>query len=189
MMNLERAHIRAQNPGGPRFDDAMSEDQRDAWENLIWLCHPHHTYVDRHRPDEFPPGKLAEWKRKREKDTTAGLIGLGRISEDRLQQLLADAVQIRNDRLERAIDRLEYFGEVELAGVVRQLQHNIGVLDDVGSGLPDRMTVAQLSDAALLLSNLDRTTIAQLSEAATGLSKLTPQLVAQLAEAAASMSY
>lgn len=42
----EICHIRAQSPGGPRFDSAQAETERQAYENLILFCGQHHKVVD-----------------------------------------------------------------------------------------------------------------------------------------------
>lgn len=42
----DAAHIAAASPGGPRYDPTMSEDDRNAPENLIWLCVRCHREVD-----------------------------------------------------------------------------------------------------------------------------------------------
>jgi hypothetical protein len=38
--------LRAQREGGPRFDPSLTEEQRDAFANLVLMCSPHHTIVD-----------------------------------------------------------------------------------------------------------------------------------------------
>lgn len=42
----EICHIRAQNPGGARFDATQTQSDRHAYENLILLCGQHHKIVD-----------------------------------------------------------------------------------------------------------------------------------------------
>ena len=42
----EICHIKAQAPGGPRFDAEQSNDERHAFANLILLCVPHHQVID-----------------------------------------------------------------------------------------------------------------------------------------------
>lgn len=165
VVNVQRAHIKAKNPGGPRYDATMTDRERDDWPNIIWLCHPHHTYLDRLHPDKFAVEQLQQWKRDREADTAAGLIGLGRVTEERLQELIAEAVEVRNDRLDSAVQRLEELGDVELAAVVRDLRENVNRMDDVG-GFPDRTTVAMLSEAASELQYLTPSLVEQLAEAA-----------------------
>ncbi|MCG3147733.1 MAG: hypothetical protein PCFJNLEI_01174 [Verrucomicrobiae bacterium] len=42
----EICHIKARNPGGPRFDPSQTDAERHAFENLILLCSAHHKVVD-----------------------------------------------------------------------------------------------------------------------------------------------
>src|SRR6266511_665926 len=39
-------HIKAKNPGGPRWDAQQIDEQRDSFENLLLLCPIHHDVVD-----------------------------------------------------------------------------------------------------------------------------------------------
>jgi len=45
----EIAHIKAALPGGARFDDAMSNEERRAESNLILMCAVHHIKIDAKR--------------------------------------------------------------------------------------------------------------------------------------------
>lgn len=59
------AHIAAASPGGPRYDETMSPEQRGSAHNLIYLCGPHHDAVDaqlEHHTLEF----LVDAKRRHE---------------------------------------------------------------------------------------------------------------------------
>jgi hypothetical protein len=42
----EVCHIKAENPGGPRYDPKQTDDDRHSDGNLILLCSRHHTLVD-----------------------------------------------------------------------------------------------------------------------------------------------
>lgn len=42
----EAAHIKAEAPGGPRFDPAQTPEERNGIGNGIWLCNKHHKLVD-----------------------------------------------------------------------------------------------------------------------------------------------
>lgn len=55
------AHIAAASPGGARFDEAMTPEQRSAITNGIWLCQTHAKLID---DDEltYTPAVLQEWK-------------------------------------------------------------------------------------------------------------------------------
>lgn len=55
------AHITAASPGGARYDDRLTSEERSSIENGIWLCQIHAKLID---DDElrFPPSVLREWK-------------------------------------------------------------------------------------------------------------------------------
>lgn len=55
------SHIRARSKKGPRYDATMSADDRDAYANLLLLCHTCHTLID---SDEkiYTPELLSEIK-------------------------------------------------------------------------------------------------------------------------------
>lgn len=67
------AHITAAASNGPRYDARLTEDQRAAAENGIWLCQNHGKLVDN---DEmrFPVALLREWKVQAE-DEAASRLG------------------------------------------------------------------------------------------------------------------
>ena len=57
----EICHIRARKAGGPRFDPAQAEDDRQAFANLLLLCRHHHKIVDS-EPDLYSVDALLEIK-------------------------------------------------------------------------------------------------------------------------------
>ena len=60
------AHITAASPGGPRYDAALTSDQRKQHSNGIWLCETHAKLID---SDEkyFTLELLHTWKSEAEK--------------------------------------------------------------------------------------------------------------------------
>jgi hypothetical protein len=42
----ELCHVAAAQPGGPRYDATSTDEERRAYSNLLFLCHPHHRRVD-----------------------------------------------------------------------------------------------------------------------------------------------
>lgn len=56
------AHICAASPGGPRYDPAMSPEQRKSFDNGIWLCANDADAIDRD-VTTYPVSLLIEWKR------------------------------------------------------------------------------------------------------------------------------
>lgn len=59
----EVCHIRAQEPGGPRYD--ANYPDRDAFENLVVMCGVHHKNIDT-KPDKYPVEMLGKIKRDHE---------------------------------------------------------------------------------------------------------------------------
>lgn len=59
------AHICGAAPGGPRYDPAMSSEDRSSIENGIWLCAKHATLVDRD-VIRFTVAVLRRWKAEHE---------------------------------------------------------------------------------------------------------------------------
>lgn len=73
VINLgEAAHITAAASGGPRYNPALSSDERRHISNGIWLCNNCATLIDR---DEvaFPISLLNEWKKSAEERSFAAL--------------------------------------------------------------------------------------------------------------------
>src|SRR3954464_9635605 len=58
-------HVRAQSPGGPRYDPTLNAEAVDAFENLLILCPNDHTVVDRDLTT-FTVERLLELKRAHE---------------------------------------------------------------------------------------------------------------------------
>ncbi|WP_435078716.1 HNH endonuclease [Halococcus sp. AFM35] len=65
----EICHIRAQSPGGPRYDPDLNDDEVDAYSNLILLCPTHHTYIDKN-PEEYSIEELEGWKAEQEEQAS-----------------------------------------------------------------------------------------------------------------------
>src|SRR4051794_30247438 len=59
---VEIAHIRGAKPGSARYDAAMTDAERAAFDNLVLMCTPHHKVVDRLEPEKYPVETLQEWK-------------------------------------------------------------------------------------------------------------------------------
>lgn len=60
------AHICAAAPGGPRYDPAMTPEERASVANGIWLCAACSKIVDT-LPDAFPADTLRYWKQNAER--------------------------------------------------------------------------------------------------------------------------
>jgi hypothetical protein len=62
----EMAHIRGERFGSARFDPAMTDDERRAFENLMLLCPNHHTEIDDLDPDAYTVERLIKMKEDHE---------------------------------------------------------------------------------------------------------------------------
>ncbi len=62
------AHICAAAPGGPRYDENMSPEERSSPNNGIWMCRDHGKAIDSTDP-EFTVERLYEWKRQAEQES------------------------------------------------------------------------------------------------------------------------
>ena len=72
----ELAHIFAASNQGPRANNALTKEERGAYENLILLCVKCHTLVDK-APESYPDTTLASWK-ARHIERLASLFGARR---------------------------------------------------------------------------------------------------------------
>jgi hypothetical protein len=111
--NVQIAHISGANPGSPRFDPAMNDEERASFDNLVLLCKPHHDLVDRIDPGRFPADVLKTWKTDREGPGIAALRGLRGLTESRLQEMLETAIRTAGPQREVT---LEVAGGVLLIG-------------------------------------------------------------------------
>lgn len=62
------AHICAAAPGGPRYDESMSPDDRSSANNGIWMCRDHGKAIDSD-VKEFTVERLREWKKQAQEDS------------------------------------------------------------------------------------------------------------------------
>ena len=57
-------HIETAMPGGSRYNERQTDEERRRYENLLLLCYPHH--IETNDCDEFPVEKLREIKQAHE---------------------------------------------------------------------------------------------------------------------------
>jgi hypothetical protein len=142
--NLQIAHIRAVEPGGARYMPGMTAAARKAFVNLILLCHPHHTIVDKRRPQDFPTETLERWKAEREKDHMTALSRLPEVTAEALQEAFAAALEERDQRLHEVLGRLEH-SDAEAAQLLRSLIDEVADLRHsryIDSGVAETFTTA-----------------------------------------------
>jgi hypothetical protein len=67
--NVHIAHIRGANRHSARYDEAMTDEERAHFNNLMLMCAPHHRLIDTIKPEDYSVDLLASWKHEREKDS------------------------------------------------------------------------------------------------------------------------
>ena len=63
-------HIKARQPGGPRYDSSQTEEQRQDFANLLLLCPIHHDVID-DDPEAYTVGRLTKMKADHERSHVA----------------------------------------------------------------------------------------------------------------------
>ena len=86
-VNLGKAaHITAASPGGPRYDDTLTPEERAHFNNGIWLCGICADLIDSDIT-RFPVDLLKEWKREAEMNAAVDLGKPRGFSRGRLAQV------------------------------------------------------------------------------------------------------
>ena len=68
----EVAHICGEKVGAARYNESMTEEQRNHYNNLIYLCGDHHTQIDKQEA-EFPVDRLHHMKKEHEAKVSEAL--------------------------------------------------------------------------------------------------------------------
>ncbi|MGC7096721.1 hypothetical protein ACPZ19_18770 [Amycolatopsis lurida] len=169
-LNLQIAHIRSDERAAQRYVPGISREQVDAFENLLFLCKPHHDTVDEQgAARRFTIEVLEGWKLEREEDRYEKLRGLRDITEDGLVERITSALEERNHDIRTTLTRLERT-DAEAAALIRELSDEIKGLRNAGSVL-DPDAVSMLNAAARDLGHL-QDSASMLSSAARDLSHL-----------------
>lgn len=89
------AHITAASPGGPRYDDRLSSEERKSSNNGIWLCQSCAKVIDSDVVS-YPISKLQKWKVESEEKALNSLFTENyRLRKE--MDILLDAIEGRNN--------------------------------------------------------------------------------------------
>ena len=108
------AHITAASPGGPRFDDTLTSEQRASHENGVWLCQNHSKHVDSDS-SRFPVNLLRRWKAEAEARALQAIEAPARQSDR--------ASSVERDAICRALLELHDTGVHKILNAARAPQH------------------------------------------------------------------
>ena len=93
------AHITAASPDGPRYDPALTSEDRRQPSNGIWLCQNDGKVVDSDA-ERFPVELLRKWKRDAEKRSFQTIVAPGALRDQQVADATIDAaVKALIDRL------------------------------------------------------------------------------------------
>jgi hypothetical protein len=116
----QRVHIRGAYSGSARYDQAMSDDERRGFGNLVVMCKPHHEVIDVREPDLYTAEVLLRWKAQREASPSEALERLREVTPSGLRKIVADGLRDHDAMLIEAMDRLEA-SDHEAATLMRSL--------------------------------------------------------------------
>ena len=147
------AHIEAKSVAGPRANPSLTDQQRDAYPNLILLCPTHHRLVDAHE-NSYPVDLVRGWKRDRETRFKEFLVeGMARITFAELETITQSLVN-SGVALSASMSVIPPQEKMARNGLTEQTAGllNIGLLQS-----------KQVQDFVESMSGLDRTFIARLT--------------------------
>jgi hypothetical protein len=149
VLRLDIAHIRAENKGGPRYDEHFADP--DIFSNLLLLCKPHHKLIDQIAPLKYSVEVLEAWKTDREAGGLEALEGIRGLTETQLQDMISDSFDAVAEKLDDALRR---FAEVdsEAAEMLRGLRDEF--LASIPSAIIDPDTASMVDRAASQLNSL-----------------------------------
>jgi hypothetical protein len=179
---VQIAHICGAEPGGPRYDSAMTDDERRDFPNLMLFCTPHHgTVDDRSRVKVFTAEVLLRWKAQHEADSAAALKRLRDVTPAALQK----ALEKHDGQMLAAITRLEAHDR-EAATLLRGL---VDELAEAYSKLRQTLTADMVEEFSAATHRLDSINALEMSElldiATSRLERLHPMDVAEHLDEAA----
>lgn len=172
-MGLEIAHIRALNEDGARYDESMTDAERNDFPNLIYLCTKHHRAVDGDE-EKYDVDTLHGWKEYNESGQQRFTSGGNPVTEEILESAIGEALRERDADIQQTLERLRAT-DAEAAELMQQLRdelraaRNAGSIidpDDVArlSGAADTLEGLNLYDAAALLSQAAERVAVQVSD-------------------------
>jgi hypothetical protein len=166
----EAAHICAAAPGGPRYDEKMTSEQRRSADNGIWLCDVHARAVDS-KDSKFTVEELRAWKRRTNEDSWRSVMqnlpygpGMHAPTPDALRNRLREAAIADLAVFRRtakwpgtSVALTLKVGHVDEALSTRALANGVSTLDDLilvaAPGMGKTTTLFQVAESVLEIGN------------------------------------
>jgi hypothetical protein len=165
-IKVQISHIKGRHKNSARFDESVPEPERNSFRNLLLLCKMHHDLVDSRRTaHQYPEELLMEWKAAREGCLADELDVLDWITRERLEELLASAIDQTMETILEGIGHIKEIGSETLA-----LLKNV-VTETLRLPYLDPEDIASLEYSATIFKSLPDI-VPTLHESARGLSGL-----------------
>ena len=169
------AHICAAAPGGPRYDETMSPEERSSPKNGIWMCRDHGKAIDSTDP-EFTVERLRKWKRQAEMESWQRVLR---------HEIVPGPADFTDEQLQTRIRSAAKDDLVVFQRTVKWPSTSVALILEV-DGLNEPVTTHALADAVISLDDLilrappgmgKTTTIFQIAEGLLASGKGTPFVV------------
>ncbi len=149
LLTAECCHIKAFSPGGPRYDAAQTDEERNSGDNLILLCTRHHRIVD---ADEqtYTVDLLREYKQKHEQQYSANVL---KLTDEQLRylQMSSETFWKRIEEIDHAdinwldlkimvdVDRATSDLLNDLEGLLHEIEENFDELEEFDNTLAGKI--------------------------------------------------
>ncbi|MEU7525994.1 hypothetical protein AB0A74_09690 [Saccharothrix sp. NPDC042600] len=147
----------------------MTDQERNDYPNLIYLCRVHHRIVDEGDGSAYPVELLRQWKAERETEGQRRLHAESPVTIEVFEQATVEAMQLRDEQVEAIGQRLERTDQ-EAARLMREVRDELEEARRSGS-IINVDAAGMLSNAAHQLRGL-RDSSALLIQAAEKLGQL-----------------
>jgi hypothetical protein len=156
----EAAHIAGEKYRAARYDASMTDEQRDHYNNLIFLCGDHHTQVDK-REAEFPVQHLHSFKVAHEKKVheamTEAFVNVGFPELEEATQWIMQVTPSQSGNTFSLIPPEDKLKKNELGNgsrtiitmglsVARQVRSYVESVSQIDSDFPGRLKVGFLTE-------------------------------------------
>lgn len=126
------AHIKAAAPGGPRYDENMTSEERSDISNGIWLCQSCSKLVDAN-PQKYTVDLLVEWKELAEKTSERAIESDGTFKPDSIftiavETTLVEDLEINKDTESTVLTRKMQDGEFDTLSILNAKQAKLHAL-------------------------------------------------------------
>jgi hypothetical protein len=160
------SHIKGRNKGSARHEDSVPVPERNSFRNLLLLCKVHHDLVDGPRTrHQYSEELMKEWKKAREGDLADELDTLDWITQERLEVMLAGAIESTMNSIIEGIGHIKEIGS-ETVVLLKKV-----VAESLRLPYLDPSDIASLKYSATVFSGLPDI-VPTLHESARGLSEL-----------------